>query len=41
VFLRNAYGRLGAARASLTGGILMWGRRPWLARRFGAVFVRV
>jgi len=41
VFLRNAYGRLSAARASLTGGILMWGRRPWLARPFGAVFVRL
>jgi hypothetical protein len=41
VFLRNAYGRLGAVRASLSGGILMWGRRPWLARPFGAVFVRV
>jgi hypothetical protein len=41
VFLRNAYGRLGAVRASLTGGILVWGPRPWLARAFGAVFVRL
>ena len=41
VFLRNAYGRLSAARAGLTGGILMWGRRPWLARPFGAMFVRL
>jgi len=41
VFLRNAYGRLGATRASLTGGIVAWGRRPWLARQFGKVFVRV
>jgi len=40
-FLRNAYGRLSAARAGLTGGILMWGRRPWLARPFGAMFVRL
>jgi hypothetical protein len=41
VFLRNAYGRLSAARAGLTGGILMWGRRPWLARPFGAMFMRL
>jgi hypothetical protein len=41
VFLRNAYGRLSPARAALTGGIVMWGRRPWLARPFGAVFVRL
>jgi hypothetical protein len=41
VFLRNAYGRLSAERAALTGGILMWGRRPWLARPFGAMFVRL
>ena len=41
VFLRNAYGRLGAARAALTGGIVAWGRRLWLAGPFGKVFVRV
>jgi hypothetical protein len=41
LFLRNAYGRLSAAQAALSGGILMWGRRPWLARPFGAMVVRL
>jgi uncharacterized protein (TIGR03083 family) len=39
VFLRNAYGLTGNARAALSGGIIAWGRRPWLARRFARLFV--
>jgi hypothetical protein len=39
VFLRNAYGLISNARAALTGGIVVYGRRPWLAVRFAKLFV--
>ncbi len=38
VFLLNAYGLISRARALLSGGILCWGRRPWLAVRFDRLF---
>jgi uncharacterized protein (TIGR03083 family) len=38
VFLRNAYGLTSNARAVLSGGVIAWGRRPWLAARFGRLF---
>jgi hypothetical protein len=38
VFLGNAYGFVGPARALLSGGVVAWGRRPWLAGRFGRLF---
>lgn len=38
-FLLNAYGHLSNTRALLTGSIIAWGRRPWLATRFGKTFV--
>ena len=38
-FLRNGYGFVGRARAALTGGVVVWGRRPWLAGRLGSLFV--
>jgi uncharacterized protein (TIGR03083 family) len=37
-FLRNAYGLISNARAGLSGGIVVWGRRPWLAPRFARLF---
>jgi hypothetical protein len=37
-FLLSSYGHLGPVRALLTGRILAWGRRPWLAPRFGRAF---
>jgi hypothetical protein len=37
-FLLNSYGHVSDARAALTGGIVAWGRRPWLAIRFRKVF---
>ncbi|MGH3932296.1 MAG: maleylpyruvate isomerase N-terminal domain-containing protein [Pseudonocardiaceae bacterium] len=39
VFLLNAYGLMSSARALLSGGIIAWGRRPWLAMRFSRLFV--
>jgi hypothetical protein len=38
VFLLAAYGVVGPVRAALTGGLLAWGRRPWLAPRVGRLF---
>jgi len=38
-FLRNAYGLIGNTRAALSGGVIAWGRRPWLATRFARLFV--
>jgi hypothetical protein len=38
VFLRNAYGLISNARAALSGGVVLWGRQPWLAGRFGKLF---
>jgi len=37
-FLLNAYGHLGRTRALLTGRLVAWGRKPWLAGRFAAAF---
>lgn len=34
MFLLNAYGLISRARALLSGRIICWGRRPWLAVRF-------
>jgi hypothetical protein len=33
-FLLVGYGRLPIGRALLRGGVLAWGRRPWLGLRF-------
>jgi uncharacterized protein (TIGR03083 family) len=33
-----AYGRTPRWRAALTGSIVAWGRKPWLAVRFGSLF---
>jgi hypothetical protein len=38
VFLCNAYGLVTSVRAALSGGVIAWGRRPWLAARFGRLF---
>jgi hypothetical protein len=38
VFLRNGYGLTSDIRAVLSGGVVAWGRRPWLAGRFGRLF---
>ena len=38
VFLLNAYGLISSARALLSGSIISWGRRPWLAVRFSRLF---
>ena len=32
------YGRTGPLRPALTGHVVAWGRRPWLAHRFLGVF---
>jgi hypothetical protein len=32
------YGRTGPLRPALTGHVVAWGRRPWLALRFPGVF---
>jgi uncharacterized protein (TIGR03083 family) len=32
-WLLTSYGRMGSARAVLTGGVVAWGRRPWLVLR--------
>jgi hypothetical protein len=37
-FLLNAYGHIGPSRATLTGGIVAWGRRPLLSLRLQHVF---
>ena len=37
-FLMVAYGRMPLGRALLRGGMLAWGRRPWLALRFKGLF---
>src|SRR5205085_2011411 len=36
--LLNAYGRIGPWRPALTGKVLVWGRRPWLAPGFPRLF---
>lgn len=36
--LLMSYGRLGRLRPALTGQIVVWGRRPWLARRMADLF---
>lgn len=38
VFLLNAYGLISSVRALLSGSIIAWGRRPWLAVRFSRLF---
>ncbi|WAZ27336.1 maleylpyruvate isomerase family mycothiol-dependent enzyme [Streptomyces cinnabarinus] len=38
VFLLIALGRLGPWRAMARGGVLAWGRKPWLAPRFPTLF---
>ena len=37
-FLLVAYGRMPLGRALLRGGMLAWGRRPWLGLRFKDLF---
>jgi uncharacterized protein (TIGR03083 family) len=37
-FLLVAYGRMPLGRAMLRGGMLAWGRRPWLGLRFKDLF---
>jgi hypothetical protein len=37
-FLRVLYGRCGPLGAALTGRILAWGRRPWLAFTLPTLF---
>ena len=37
-FLLVVYGRMPLGRALLRGGILAWGRRPWLSLRFKDLF---
>jgi hypothetical protein len=38
MFLLNAYGLTSRTRALLSGSIICWGRRPWLALRFDRLF---
>ncbi|GLZ33523.1 hypothetical protein Lesp02_57110 [Lentzea sp. NBRC 105346] len=40
-FLLNAVGLMSRARFALTGGMVMWGRKPWLAAPFSGLFARV
>jgi uncharacterized protein (TIGR03083 family) len=37
-FLLNGVGLVSPTRLLLSGGIVMWGRRPWLAGRFARLF---
>lgn len=37
-FLLTSFGHLGRTRAALTGKLVAWGRKPWLATRFAAAF---
>ena len=37
-YLLFVYGRMSQYRALLRGGILAWGRRPWLGLRFKNLF---
>ena len=37
-FLLTSFGHLGRTRAALTGKLVAWGRKPWLAPRFVATF---
>lgn len=37
-FLLHSYGHLSRTRILLTGRIISWGRRPWLAPRLGRTF---
>jgi hypothetical protein len=37
-YLLLGYGRLQRWRALASGGVVAWGRRPWLALRFGDLF---
>ena len=37
-FLLTSFGHLGRTRAALTGRLVAWGRKPWLAGRFAATF---
>jgi hypothetical protein len=36
-FLLLLFGRIDQRRALLTGGVLPWGRKPWLAQRMREV----
>lgn len=38
VFLRSGYGLVSSARAALTGGVIAYGRKPWLATKFSRLF---
>lgn len=38
VFLLNAYGLISSVRAMLSGGMISWGRRPWLVLPFSRLF---
>ncbi|TWP46774.1 hypothetical protein FKR81_34890 [Lentzea tibetensis] len=40
-FLLNSVGLVGSARFALSGGVLAWGRRLWLAPRFSRLFVPI
>ncbi|HEY0639128.1 MAG TPA: hypothetical protein VGD67_15870 [Pseudonocardiaceae bacterium] len=37
-FLYSGYGFVSPVRAALTGQVIAWGRRPWLAPRIGTLF---
>ena len=37
VFMLVGYGRVGQWRAALKGQIVAWGRKPWLALKFGSL----
>jgi uncharacterized protein (TIGR03083 family) len=37
-FLLMSYNRIGPAVPALSGKVLVWGRRPWLATRLGGIF---
>lgn len=38
MFLRGGYGQVGALRVALTGGVLAYGRKPWMAANVGLLF---
>lgn len=40
-FLLNSVGLVRSVRFALSGGIFVWGRRPWLAPRFNRMFVPI
>jgi hypothetical protein len=37
-FMLMSYDRIGPVLPALSGKVLVWGRRPWLATRLGGVF---